>query len=1136
MAEIKITDLVSQSAFDQLRELDSELENIKDNYVAAAQVMLKGLKVNVKVVGDIDKLNTLVNGAMAQAAKATEQLNNAMAKQKKIVAQTTNEISRELSEIEKANAAKREQVSVDDEALKMARQVMNTYQQNVAILARVETEMKLVTAQRKALDDQYKNGEVTMTQYQDSLQQIIARERELKGEKQEIQQRLSIEEKMNAAVSGSYKEIAQRLNLVEQAYMRLTEEEKREPFGQKLADEQIKLKQHLKDLDADMGNFQRNVGDYAIAGQSLKSELKELVLEIAQLKVQYGRMSEEEKASAEGKALEQKMNGLIEKAGELKDAMMDTNEAIKNSASDTRGIDQLLGGLGLMASGYETAKGAAEMFGLSSESVEEAQKQLAAAIAVANGVQGIQNALQKQGALMQGIMIIKEKALTTAKNLSTKSTIAATIAQKAFNVVAKANPYVLLGVALLSVVGAMSAYAAGTKKAADSSANLKESIEASNKSVTETKIKIDVAIKSIERFNGSEAEASELVNRLNGEFSDMGIQCKTLAELKAELTARSREYVEMLVLEAQAQATVNQIVANTNEKTKKEAELQEYKSAGYLKKMIMGISGGGGVQERQKEIHEIERQNKELEDDVVRMYEQIGKTRTKFGIDKPKENVKKSSNTDLKKLAEEAKKYEEEIDKAIAEAKIKNLGNDRSIELAELGKTYEERFAAIKGYSEKENELRLLLSENYNTEAQKLIDSWNKEDLDKAKAIEEEKKQDRIDTLESDLELAQVIRTQSYNEEMRSLKDMLAKKMISNEEYEKRSAELSRRYAIETAQAQVEVLEDALNVEGLSEDERLAITERLKDARIAAEEAVTDAIIENNKKADEDEQKKYEERMGRISNYLNYTKEALSAVADLSGSIFDRKIEEYDKLLDKNDEQYEKEIANIEKLEESGAISSEEAERRKRAAEAKTAAASEKLTKEQNKLKYRQAIIDKTNSMAQAAISTALAILQVYSSVGNGSFISRSVMAGIMAGIGAIQLAAIAAQPIQAYKKGTDNHPGGMAIVGDGGKSEAVLFPNGKVWFTPDTPTLVDMPKGTIVLPDSNKIDVSKLNNTPLVRRNGESLAGDVIVATDISSVERGVGSVNSTLKLMLKQQARIARDQKYAAYMANRM
>lgn len=38
------------------------------------------------------------------------------------------------------------------------------------------------------------------------------------------------------------------------------------------------------------------------------------------------------------------------------------------------------------------------------------------------------------------------------------------------------------------------------------------------------------------------------------------------------------------------------------------------------------------------------------------------------------------------------------------------------------------------------------------------------------------------------------------------------------------------------------------------------------------------------------------------------------------------------------------------------------------------------------------------------------------------------------------QLATIVAQPIPKYAKGTDNHPGGLAVVGDGGKHEAVTI------------------------------------------------------------------------------------------------
>jgi murein DD-endopeptidase MepM/ murein hydrolase activator NlpD/phage-related protein len=51
------------------------------------------------------------------------------------------------------------------------------------------------------------------------------------------------------------------------------------------------------------------------------------------------------------------------------------------------------------------------------------------------------------------------------------------------------------------------------------------------------------------------------------------------------------------------------------------------------------------------------------------------------------------------------------------------------------------------------------------------------------------------------------------------------------------------------------------------------------------------------------------------------------------------------------------------------------------------------------------------------------------------------------------------------YAKGTGGHPGGPAIVGDGGKSEYVHLPNGRGFLSPDSDTLIpNMPKGTIVV------------------------------------------------------------------------
>ena len=83
----------------------------------------------------------------------------------------------------------------------------------------------------------------------------------------------------------------------------MSEEEKNSDIGKTLGAEIGNLDAHLKDLAANMGEFQRNTGNYAIANQSVKTELRELVQELAMLTLQYRSMSEEEQKSDAGQEL-----------------------------------------------------------------------------------------------------------------------------------------------------------------------------------------------------------------------------------------------------------------------------------------------------------------------------------------------------------------------------------------------------------------------------------------------------------------------------------------------------------------------------------------------------------------------------------------------------------------------------------------------------------------------------------------------------------------------------------------------------------------------------------------------------------------------------------------------------------------
>ena len=101
------------------------------------------------------------------------------------------------------------------------------------------------------------------------------------------------------------------------------------------------LDAHLKDLAADMGEFQRNVGNYAIAGKSLRTELKELTMQMAQMLA--------DGVDPTSEAFLQ----VAERAGALKDAMEDAKDTIKDYSNDTQGLTQGISVLQTPLTAYE---------------------------------------------------------------------------------------------------------------------------------------------------------------------------------------------------------------------------------------------------------------------------------------------------------------------------------------------------------------------------------------------------------------------------------------------------------------------------------------------------------------------------------------------------------------------------------------------------------------------------------------------------------------------------------------------------------------------------------------------------------------------------------------------------------------
>ena len=263
----------------------------------------------------------------------------------------------------------------------------------------------------------------------------------------------------------------------------------------------------------------------------------------------------------------------------------------------------------------------------------------------------------------------------------------------------------------------------------------------------------------------------------------------------------------------------------------------------------------------------------------------------------------------------------------------------------------------------------------------------------------------------------------------------------------------------------------------------------------------------------------------RASVILQAYGELFNGITSIVTSAFDARIEQIEEEQEKNEEAGEEEKERIEHLVNSGVITKEEGESRKRAAEVRTKQKHDELEKQKADLEQKQAKWQKANSIIQTTIATSQAIMKALAEAGP---FAGPILTAVIGAMGAAQVAIIASQPIPKYANGTDNHPGGLAIVGDGGRQEVIETDNG-AYITPSVPTLVDLPKRAKVIPDLIDYRKMVLHSDALMldrqMRNGNSGEPVIVnVNNDYKNLERkmdvsnqGISNLNKTLRKMAR-------------------
>lgn len=1114
--EFIITDLVDKKAVQQLKELRLEFDSTKGSYVELAKELAQGVKTNPKTFDELSQKARNYTSLLEKLNKTQENMASIQAKQLTVLRQVSEQLN-SMSSLQKLNllfeqfakniknasdmlaglsSASNQVASAQDNAAKSTQTASNIISQastqlqaaNMNYAAIIDTvqaydgevtkltadtiankeAMKKIDADIKALGKSYKDGEITLSEYIKQSSLLKQRHTELMAQNQQYSALIKNHSTAIISASGSYYEMNAAMLELQKRYKALSEADRESSVGKNLIAQANALNNKLKEIDSQFGNYQRNVGNYASSWNGLNVQTQQLLRELPSLTMSFNQFF---------LAISNNLPMFVD---ELKRASEEFKRMKSEGQTAVPVWKQLLGSLFSWQSALVI--GITLLSAYSSEIIDwvaslfRGKKALDEIISVQDKLRTAQKGAIRDTIEERIKLELLYKAATDNKKAMEERIVAANELKSTF-------PKLFDNYTKEQIMtrNAKDAYRLLTAQII-ATAKAKRVMNEVTKAATnyeETEFKRLNQVYTVEK---ARAEYQKFVDT-GLSRTEAGIDAKkkleaeeaTLKALK-EQSIQYKNQMNDLEKLVDVKALVNDPGKNNKAYDDEKKKVEEY--AEYIKKITEDLSKSKIeliADGREREIAEI---SKEYYD---RIKEIKGRTDEEIELRKNLETLKG------KAIAEINDKY----DKELLEIEKTNLEN----RLASIGENSNEEL-------DKRLNLQIQLN-NMMRDAEIKDAEKNGEDVVaiRMKYMQRENSlimrnlQERIGLIEANTDKVVNEQETSALKEANIIKKQYANGEISKEDYEKKLYDIGVKYAkarLETLMKEAEAemslldpnseryqeLEDRLanlqaQINGINYDDatkkREEWIDKFKEGLSGMNSAARDALGEtagifeglSDIMVDVAED-------GKLSfeNMAEAVGKIVSGITSLMTDIYDARIENIEKEQEANDEAYDKEIERIEALEENGAISTEEAEARKRAAEDKTAAKNAELEKKKAALQEKQAKWDKANSIVQTTIATSLAIMKAYATAGP---IAGAVFAAIVAALGAAQVAIIAAQPIPKYAKGTKDHPGGLAIVGDGGKKEGIVTNNG-LFITPDKPTLVDLPAHAQVIPDLSYI------------------------------------------------------------------
>lgn len=946
-----------------------------------------------------------------------------------------------------------------------------------------ETISALRTSLRE-LSKEYKKGAISEEEYKSKRDATVSQLRTLTEQNKQYLAILRNHTQVAIATTGSYNEMKASMLQLEKEYYNLSQAAREGAKGMDILNNIGKLNQQLKDIDAQMGNYQRNVGNYASGWNGLNVSIQQIARELPALSVS---------ANTFFLAISNNLPTFID---ELKKARVEYELLKKSGQTATPVFKQVLSsllswqtvlvvGITLLSSyGGEITKWVGSLFDARKEldALEELQKDFNKA--QLDGAKNAQDEAVRLNILYRAATNLErpmKERLTAVKELKREY-------PTYFNNIKDEN--ILVG------------------NASDSYINLAASIVAVAKARATEDIMVEKAKERIAlqtQYNELIRKSSEASLKYQEKANEGPLLFALPESVKATKFQKEADEVydklkkvENEIKELADSVNIDDLLFDPKKTSKAADDLAQYIEN--LRNKMADLSVSLIKDEHERNLAAIEKEYKDQIAAVKGYSEEENKLREMLGQERM-QKIAKENEEYAKKLAEAEKKRIEE----------KKKYTDEMLRLEEEQSSL--RIAATStGYKELEN----IITENYSKGllSRKEYDEAMRE-LERKAAIEQ--LQIQIDAAEKMIEIAEasgVVSKQQIEMLRESIKAMEAEIGSINADDQLKKAEEQQ----DITRRNFEVLKgysSALKDLASDIDSPFA---GIFDGMDKGFSIMSDKISGVWNELTDGE---------KIERTTEMWASMVSGVGEMISSIYDRQIEAIEAEQEANEQAGEEEISRIEALEERGAITTEEAEARKRAAENKTAQKNAELEKKKAALRTKQAKFEKVTSIAEAQIQIAGGILQTIQQLG---FPAAIPMIAALGAMGAIQLATIIATPIPKYAKGTDSHKGGLAVVGDGGVPETIVTEKG-AYITPSVPTLVDIPKGAKVIPyavDMDRIKAHANDFDGLMAYRSENDLPPVSIVNDYSELEKKIGHLEKSQQIGFAKLAKAIRENNY--------